>query len=116
MSKKPEAGEWWQLGNGRRKFIVGWAAEGVIVYQSEKDGSPTRNFVDVFDVATHLPDCTGWDWEPEETKPPVSRVTMHRIMIQEPDGEWYQIIRSSIPEWRSDRWHIVETFEVEIPC
>jgi hypothetical protein len=181
--KLPLAGEWWQSKeDADRVYICGFDHQGDPVYSHGEgayvDAIEMNYFLDGYE---HLPDCTGWDWEPEppetfpkwyittsgsvfrrdsdtesvyfaedgeiqpqnsgtsrliknetrtfrevteaeakallpQPKPPVARVTMLRIMIQEPDGEWYQIVRSSIPEWRSDRWHIIESFEVEIPC
>jgi hypothetical protein len=116
--KKPKANEWWQSkDDADRVYICGFDHQGDPVYSHAEgayvDTIEMNYFLDEYE---HLPDCTGWDWEPKQTKPPVTRVTLHRIMIQKPDGEWHQIVRSNIPEWRWDRWHIVETFEVEIPC
>jgi len=59
--KKPLAGEWWEK-EGVRLLIVGTKRSGITVGEHEC-GS-----IDLFHHQydwQHLPDCTGWDWQPE---------------------------------------------------
>ncbi len=59
--KKPEAGEYWEK-QGVRMLVIGTKKNGMTVGEHEC-GS-----IDLFHCQhgwEHLPDCTGWDWEPE---------------------------------------------------
>lgn len=59
--KKPLAGEWWEK-EGVRLLVVGTKRSGITVGEHEC-GS-----IDLFHHQhdwQHLPDCTGWDWQPE---------------------------------------------------
>lgn len=59
--KKPLAGEWWEK-EGVRLLVVGTKRSGITVGEHEC-GS-----IDLFHHQhdwRHLPDCTGWDWQPE---------------------------------------------------
>lgn len=59
--KKPLAGEWWEK-EGVRLLVVGTKQIGITVGEHEC-GS-----IDLFHHQhdwQHLPDCTGWDWQPE---------------------------------------------------
>jgi hypothetical protein len=186
--KLPRAGEWWQSkDDADRVYICGFDHQGDPVYSHAEgayvDTIEMKYFLDGYE---YLPDCTGWDWEPEpaETYPKwytsaggrvfrrdsetesvyfaedgeirpqkstssrlikndtdtfrevteaeakallpvrhrqVERVTMYRIMARTSQGVWFQFKKSS-PEKNSyggyqfDRWHVIESFEVEIPC
>lgn len=64
--KTPQAGEWWETCRRKDKelvFIVGIKTCGHVIYET-KDGYHTNGFSN-WKGWHHLPDCTGWDWEPE---------------------------------------------------
>jgi hypothetical protein len=63
-TKQPQAGEWWQSQNKLlRVFVIGIAPDGVPVV-CEQDLDPYRG-PNLAHYWQHLPDCTGWDWQPE---------------------------------------------------
>lgn len=84
-SKTPQAGEWWETRQGGRAYVAallpdtspipssphsqltGWLSENQRVVggswsrKGEWVMSKSRN-----DLVKHLPDCTGWDWQPPD--------------------------------------------------
>ena len=78
-TKTPQPGEWWQRTVpvrgviNARFFIVGPSYDGKLIGMrqwlpmEEKDESDFRyGILDGTESIEHLPDCTGWDWEPEK--------------------------------------------------
>lgn len=107
---KIEAGQWWEDGRGRRVKIVHVAPEihdycviGIIRgdnlfcceewtaagWYSSANQHPRHNLV------KHLPECTGWDWEPPKPVDP---------------GEWWRLlevgetINDGDEFWSGDKW------------
>ena len=60
---KPVAGQWYAEGDSRF-YCVGIATGGWIVFQCS-NGYIFAYHEDDAKKLKHLPDCTGWDWEPE---------------------------------------------------
>lgn len=81
MSKKPQVGEWWRTRtSGIRYVAVDTEALGarvdnfypiITIGENSNHTAHTKegNFLvsgqHGYDLTEHLPDCTGWDWEPE---------------------------------------------------
>lgn len=64
MSKKPQAGEWWEHNTtANRYFIVGVKRNGDVLIE-HRHGDYENGGQDWYDWH-HEPDCTGWDWKPE---------------------------------------------------
>ena len=63
---KPVAGQWYVL-DGERVWFVGRDYSGVAFVQRRNSLPEIMNDYDI-PYLTHLPDCTGWDWQ-EETFP-----------------------------------------------
>ena len=59
--KKPLAGEWWEK-EGVRLLVVGTKRSGITVGEHE---CGSIDLVHHQHDWQHLPDCTGWDWQPE---------------------------------------------------
>ena len=60
---KPVAGQWYAEGESRF-YCVGISTDGCFVFQSS-NGYSFAYHKDDAKKLTHLPDCTGWDWQPE---------------------------------------------------
>jgi hypothetical protein len=61
---KPVVGQWWQYSTDRR-YVVGCTTDGNVVLQ-KPDGKTHLACPEYMQKTwKHLPDCTGWDWEPE---------------------------------------------------
>lgn len=62
--KKPEAGEYWEHEtSGDRVYFIGATPENEMVWQCHGDTIEAGNLD--WTGWHHLPDCTGWDWQPE---------------------------------------------------
>ena len=62
--KKPEAGEYWEHEtSGDRVYFIGATPENEMVWQCHGDTIEAGNLD--WPGWHHLPDCTGWDWQPE---------------------------------------------------
>ncbi len=60
----PQPGQWWQTKTGHRRLILAVTTQGDIAVE-RPDGSVGRAVMSfVLKTWTHLPDCTGWDWQP----------------------------------------------------
>jgi hypothetical protein len=59
--KKPQPGEWWEI-KGTRVFVIGYRNNNTTLMFEHECGTieSDRNF----GGWKHLPDCTGWLWEP----------------------------------------------------
>jgi hypothetical protein len=59
--KKPQPGEWWEV-KGTRVFVIGYRKNNTTLMFEHECGTieSDRNF----GGWKHLPDCTGWLWEP----------------------------------------------------
>jgi hypothetical protein len=60
--KKPQAGEWWRCDDNSIARVVGVKINGVVAAEHE---CGTMTFHSRTNLWTHLPDCTGFDWQPE---------------------------------------------------
>ena len=60
---KPVAGQWYEF-DGERIWFVGYGRDGVACFQRE-NCDPSWVVNSVTSRFKHLPDCTGWDWEPK---------------------------------------------------
>ena len=60
---KPVAGQWYEWG-GKRVWLVGFDHDGLACIQAQ-DKEPVWISNRLARNMTHLPDCTGWDWQPE---------------------------------------------------
>tara|TARA_R110000868_G_scaffold411066_1_gene701662 strand:+ start:834 stop:1364 length:531 start_codon:yes stop_codon:yes gene_type:complete len=59
---QPEVGQWWQ-NNATRAWVVGLKRNGIAVCEFE---CGTLGTLHPNSGWTLLPDCTGWDWEPDK--------------------------------------------------
>ena len=118
-TKTPQPGEWWQRTVpvrgviNARFFIVGPSYDGKLIGMrqwlpmEEKDESDFRyGILDGTESIEHLPDCTGWDWEPE-TWPKYYVLDEKQGTCDRP---WY-IKRTS--EYRCTRFGINEYGKIE---
>lgn len=67
--KKPQSGEWWQniAGKGpiHRIYVIGENSRGELLFE-DVDGNIEKVSDQWWHNWHHVPDCTGWDWEPEK--------------------------------------------------
>ena len=62
---KIQPGQWWEK-PGTRVFVVGLSLDGRIVAEREYGTIALLARGELYqDGWKHLPDCTGWDWQPE---------------------------------------------------
>lgn len=65
--KQPAAGEWWRHAKtGITAFIVGKDHAGTTWATFANDAKNPMPVMDLWDGWQHLPDCTGFDWQPTE--------------------------------------------------
>ncbi len=118
---KIEAGQWWETRGGNRVSIVGVAAEnvdypvfGVMRHNKEfYSNTYTRHgkYSDLrneskHDLVKHLPDCTGWDWEPPK---PVEAGEGWRLLVMR------EVIRLGDEWWDDYRWAPVDSKNANVP-
>ncbi len=112
---KPVAGQWYEF-DGERIWFVGYGQGGVACFQ-RKDCDPSWIVNAHTSRFKHLPDCTGWDWQPETfpqywTKMDpadakvafIKRIGLNDAIVVYCDGtetsadEWYQSNRTRLTE------------------
>ena len=82
--KKPAAGEWWRTRGGEIRFVVGVSPSNEFfpIWSTDTDDYMETHSVDGNvmigkewreDLVEHLPDCTGFDWQPEAEQWPKYR-------------------------------------------
>lgn len=65
--KQPLPGEWWELEGEGRVYVSGYDNEGDPVYVRGGGARADMMCMSQFlDGGTHLPECTGWNWEPPQ--------------------------------------------------
>ena len=63
--KQPQAGEWWQQQDGTRYLCIATNQRGETIWQVKDGGFRSLIGDHNWKHWQHLPDCTGWDWQPE---------------------------------------------------
>jgi hypothetical protein len=61
---KPLPGEWWGQNQKPHWYIIGKNTHGLIVYQDRMGLLYVDKTGGWNTIGEHLPDCTGWDWQP----------------------------------------------------
>lgn len=62
---KPMAGEWWGEHGKPQYYMVGNNPAGNMIF-CDASGFPAKDDDGEWWGAVHLPDCTGWDWQPPD--------------------------------------------------
>lgn len=109
--KKPEANEWWQY-NGVRVYLIGQKRNGHVVCEY-RDGSIATLVVG--DWWTHLPDCTGWDWQPEVAKSATRTIILRQWIAWNEIGFECEVWRVTKPIAWDNCYETGETKTVEVP-
>lgn len=111
--KKPQAGEWWELEDEGRVYFVGYDHEGDPVYIRNNSATPDTIYMNAFiREGKHLPDCTGWDWEPPKpvpvaTESPEDWVVQDRVPARAGvDRGWWIVEVSTLPHNKSKCWEV----------
>lgn len=121
---KPMAGEWWETRGGDRAFVVasldnqtlmesgencqliGWAIHRSRIECTSwsRAGRWVSGQTFERDLVKHLPDCTGWDWQPQ--KPPEPGEGWRLLQPDEQVINGDECIHKRFPvEWElSDNW------------
>lgn len=124
MSVKLEAGQWYRTRGGEIWYCIGeskatsdpldkWVVENRYgqIDTFCIDGSWVENDQNESDIVEHLPDCTGFDWEPPKPEPkyrPFKWEERERLR-----GKWIQFVSNgALIELACDSFYMVQQFTI----
>ena len=115
--KKPEAGEWWRrVVSQDIVFICGHDPEGDPVYSEYGGITVDCDLMSEFlDNHEHLPNCTGFDWEPPKPKPKTRTVTLTTYLMWDSEGTEFVTEQSKDPRGYA-HVKVLGIRTVEVPC
>lgn len=114
FEKKPQAGEWWELESVGRVYVVGLDTDGDPVFIVNAGDDVDMYYMSMFiPIAKHLPNCTGWDWEPPApvtTESPDDWVVQDRVPARAGiDRGWWVYDAVDLPHNKSHCWRVRDT-------
>lgn len=120
-----KAGQWWtEKGSTNKKdriLVRGTTSAGKVICEwadGDASSTPLDYFLKYKDL---LPECTGWDWEPEPARPKTRTVKVHTVMYgisPQLGRNVMSVLDTELAGFKRD-WkyvQVLKTEEYEVPC